>query len=149
MISPYFKKTAPRTEYVLHKLIYNATTNNDVIRIPRIYDYDEGNDALTMQNIPNVSIADYYGEYWEDIPCKIQQTIKVIIKVLFLKGYVYPDITGYNFIEFDNHIWLVDFGHAFVFTGDKQLLNDVQLQHYAFVEQFIENEELGWNPDFQ
>ena len=55
---------------------------------------------------------------------------------------IYPDITGYNFIEHDNKIWIIDFEHSFFRTKDKENVNE------KFVKKFIQN-PLEWNPYFK
>jgi len=51
---------------------------------------------------------------------------------------LYIDITGYNFIENDNKLWIIDFGHA---TYNYPRKMD------EFVEKFLAGHN-GWNPEF-
>lgn len=149
-ISAYFMKPSCRYEYLMHNFIYNATMDcRDLIHVPMPYSFDEDTQTIRMQNIPKMNISDYYGEEWENVPKHIQRKIKLIVKQLFLKGYVFPDITGYNFIEFEDKIWIIDFEHTFVYNGMFNELSKTQKLHYKFVEKFIEDDDCGWNPFFK
>jgi hypothetical protein len=46
----------------------------------------------------------------------------------------YPDITGYNFIEHNNKLWIIDFEHAHI--------------RDTFVDKFIHGRNT-WNPRFK
>ena len=70
---------------------------------------------------------------------KIFNEIRDIVKNLYDNGVIYPDITGYNFIEWDNKIWIFDFGDAYFKEGNIDSL---------FVNKFILGHN-GWNPDFR
>ena len=66
--------------------------------------------------------------------------IRNIIKILYDNNIEYPDITGYNFIEIDNKLWIIDFEHASLIQNNK--LKD------SFVIKFI-NGLNKWNPRFK
>jgi tRNA A-37 threonylcarbamoyl transferase component Bud32 len=51
----------------------------------------------------------------------------------------YPDITGYNFIEHDNKIWIIDFEHS-------SFINKTMKD--PFVNKFIGGSN-KWNPEFK
>jgi len=85
-----------------------------------------------------MNVADYYGEKDADITPELFQKIRKIIKTLYDNNVVYPDITGYNFIEYKEKIWIIDFEHS----NFKPLLQD------DFVVQFI-NGTNKWNPQFK
>ena len=80
-----------------------------------------------------------YGDSPKRIPKYIFDEIRIIIKSLYDHGIIYPDITGYNFIECDGKIWIVDFGHAYF---KKENANDL------FVTKFIKGHD-RWNPHFE
>jgi tRNA A-37 threonylcarbamoyl transferase component Bud32 len=148
-----FIKQSNYSEYIMQTLIYNAISvckkSRKIVNIPKVYLFNETDNTLQMQKIPHMCLSDYYGEDWNDLPIEIQQNIKKIIKTLYLKGYIYPDITGYNFIELDKKIWIIDFEHAFVFSGNIFDLTKEQLYHYKFVKKFISDDEIGWNQYFK
>lgn len=62
----------------------------------------------------------------------LSSNITTISLALYNHGIVYPDITGYNFIESQGKIWIIDFEHAY--TVD------------PFVIQFIRERGETWNP---
>ena len=55
------------------------------------------------------------------------------------EGIEYIDITGYNFIEKDKKIYIIDFGDA-QYSKKWKKIN-------WFLEEFL-NGHHGWNPDF-
>jgi len=80
-----------------------------------------------------------YGESSSKISLDIFDEIRAIIQGLFEHGIIYPDITGYNFIEWDNKIWIFDFGDAYFKKGN----ND-----NTFVNKFLLGYN-GWNSVFR
>ena len=113
----------------MHKHVYDL----HIVNTPRIISYDERNQVMTMERI-GMNVSDFYGEDHHDVPKKIFYEIRKIIKILYDNNIQYPDITGYNFIEYQNKIWIIDFEHATFIC--------------PFVNKFIGglNE---WNPDFR
>ena len=107
--------------------------------MPKPIDYNESTNTFTMQRIPEMNISDMYGESSKKISKKIFNEIRDIVKNLYDNGVIYPDITGYNFIEWDNKIWIFDFGDAYFKEGNIDSL---------FVNKFILGHN-GWNPDFR
>lgn len=106
---------------------------------------------IEMEKIDTMCLADKYGETPEDIPKKYWYQIKLIINLLFYReGIEYIDITPYNFIEKNDKIYLIDFGHAYL--SDKTSVPvpvPVQPQNW-FLKDFLENKELmEFNPDFK
>lgn len=81
----------------------------------------------------------------EDIPKQYWKQIKSIIQILYeYEKIQYIDITPYNFIEKDNKIYLIDFGHAYL--SDK---SSIQPQNW-FLKDFLSNKEfMKFNPDFK
>ena len=150
MENNYFIKKSNNTEFFKHDYIYNSTIDcRDIINMPKVDNYDEFAQKIYMEKIPHMNISDYYGENWNDVPKWIRQQIKLIIKTLFFKGFIYPDITGYNFIEFDEKIWIIDFEHSFVYNKSYDKMTLEQQEHYNFVKEFITDENCGWNPYFK
>ncbi len=129
----YEKHNVEYNEYLMHKVVNEL----NIVNCPKIIDYNIEKKILKMEKINNMSISDFYGEKAENISDEIFHKIRTIIMVLYNNGIVYPDITGYNFIELDDDIWIIDFEHAhYIEEGT----ND-------FVEKFIYGEN-NWNPDF-
>lgn len=117
--------------------IYQYVESLNIVNIPRFISYDINNRILTTQKIPNMSIADYYGEDFNCQPQWIIYRIRAIITCLYNNGIDYPDITGYNFIEWKNRIWIIDFGHA-------------RMDHNAtdpFIMAFMDGHN-GWNSNY-
>ena len=68
---------------------------------------------IFMENLDADCLADVYGEDPDDIPEWIWDRIRIMVETLLDKeGIEYIDITPYNFIEKDNQVYMVDFGHA-------------------------------------
>ena len=85
-----------------------------------------------------MNVADFYGDKNRDTSPELFEKIRDIIKTLYENNIVYPDITGYNFIEYNNEVWIIDFEHS----NFKPLLSD------EFVLEFI-NGANKWNPQFK
>lgn len=130
------KINVTKHEYLAHKMIYNLNKFN----IPKIYSYDEETQTMTMQKIYNMSVSDMYGENRKKVPDEIFDEIRIIIEYLYNMDIIYPDITGYNFIEHENKIWIFDFEHV---KFGKEYKKD-----HPFVKKFI-NGHNGWNPAFK
>jgi tRNA A-37 threonylcarbamoyl transferase component Bud32 len=128
----FIKRNVSFAEYNMQQMIYNK----HIVNIPEPYTYDKEAKELTMENIPAMSVADYYGDNFNTVPQHIIKEIRDIIRKLSANGINYPDITGYNFIEWSDKIWIIDFEHAHL-KDDK----------YSFMQDFIDGYN-GWNPDF-
>jgi tRNA A-37 threonylcarbamoyl transferase component Bud32 len=153
----FFKENVSPKEYRIYKYLDNLNFKF----IPKLYDYDKITCTLRTQKINGLSISDYYGESFEEIPRPIINQIRNIITQLYNIGIVYPDITGYNFIE-DNKgaIWIVDFEHCFYknihenkidTNADTDTDTDIILDaedHINFVSKFCFKKQQSWNPYF-
>ncbi len=130
----YVKNNVSLHEYAMHKYIQEL----EMFNIPKIIAYDTDRKILVMEKINFMCVSDFYGEDASCVPEKVFNEIRNIIKNLAKYNIEYPDITGYNFIEYDNKIWIIDFEHARTITGK---IN-------TFVSKFIDglNE---WNPNFK
>ncbi len=138
----FIKSNVSQHEYNMYKYVCDLGLSF----VPKFISYDEVNKTMKMQRIPNMCISDMYGERFTDVPERIIQEIKNIISILYNHGIVYPDITGYNFIE-DNdlNIWIIDFEHAFF---NNSLNNSNKSDYLRFVEKFINGSKKSWNPEF-
>ena len=130
----YTKENVSLCEYKIHKYVYNLK----IVNIPKIKSYNKKTKQLKMVRVGTMSLSDYHGENAEHISDELFAKIRNIIQTLYDHDILYLDITGYNFIENDNKLWIIDFEHA---TYNHPRKTDV------FVEKFLEGHN-GWNPEF-
>jgi len=130
----FTKHNVTSSEYKTQLLLFNS----HIVNVPRPYMFKES--QLIMQIIPALSISDMYGENFSDVPVHITDEIRDIIATLYLNGIEYPDITGYNFIEYQDKIWIIDFGHA--------SYNSNPQSYDPFIMKFI-NGHNDWNPNYK
>ena len=123
--------------------------------LPKFYGYDKEGCILTTQRIYGHCLADYYGDCYDDLPARIKLKIKEIITDLYKNGIVYPNITGYNFIEdINKKIWLIGFKHSFGVNNYKEGFENEESdimdyrEHVQFVKDFCFANENNWNPYF-
>lgn len=141
---PFIKKNVCYKEYLLHEYAYEISQQFKKeagdIHIPRILCYDPVLQILTLERISFMCVSDYYGEKNTDVTPELFAKVRKIIRFLHKHHIIYPDITGYNFVEEGNgKLWIVDFGHADFQTHKPN----------EFVERFVEDEEYNfWNPEF-
>lgn len=131
----FVKENVEWKEFYIHNIVYD----HGIIDIPKLIDYNHVTKTLTMQKIPQMSIADMYGDDPQNLPPTLWTAIREILVKLTEIGIHYPDITPYNFIEHGDKVWIIDFGHASICTK------------YApdhFMLQFI-NGHNGWNEEFR
>jgi len=128
----YIKQGVKEHEYNVHKHVYNLKLKN--VNVPKIRSYDKQNEIMTMDKIDNMNLSDMWGENDSDIDEWYFDKIRTIIKTLADNGIEYPDITGYNFIEHNYKIWIIDFEHAHI--------------RDTFVNKFIQGCN-KWNPRFK
>jgi tRNA A-37 threonylcarbamoyl transferase component Bud32 len=131
----YIKNNVSLHEYQMHKYIYEL----EIVNVPKIVAYDFERKVLVMEKIKNISISDFYGENSENINPEIFIKVRSIINKLLESNIEYPDITGYNFIECNDKIWIIDFEHSSVITIKKI---------DPFITKFI-NGLNKWNPNFK
>lgn len=127
----YTKYNVKESEYNMYKIISNL----NIVNIPKLLNYNYKEKKLIMEKIPELNISDMYGDKLSDIPLYIIDEIRSIIKKLVMNNIEYSDITGYNFIEYDNKIWIIDFEHS-VYKSDN---------FDSFVLDFINGCDY-WNP---
>ena len=130
----YTKENVSLTEYKIHKYVYNL----HIVNIPKIKSYNKETKQLKMVRVGTMSISDYYGESAENIDDDLFTKIRNMIQTLYDHDILYVDITGYNFIENDKKLWIIDFEHA---TYNYPRKTD------EFVEKFLGGHN-GWNPEF-
>ena len=135
----FVKENVSLTEYKMYKYVYNL----DIVNIPKIYSYDKKSKLMITQRIPNETVAYNYGENPDDCPEEIFNKIRETINTLYDNYIEYPDITGYNFIEYQNKIWIIDFEHAKIMTDEN--IKNID----PFVEKFIYGCCNEWNSTYQ
>ena len=130
----YTKENVSLCEYKIHKYVYNL----NIVNVPKIKSYNKKTKQMKMVRVGTMSVSDYHGETSEHISEELFARIRNIIQTLYDNDILYIDITGYNFIENDDKLWIIDFEHA---TYNYPRKTDV------FVEKFLEGHN-GWNPEF-
>lgn len=134
----FTKHNVGEKEYKTHKLIYNLK----IVNAPKIYSYDKKNKIMVMEKIFGMNISDEYGEDAISVPPEIFRTCQEIIKNLYNMGIGYPDITGYNFIHYNNKMYIIDFEHCSFFSNQHTKKLD------PFIIKFI-NGLCEWNPKYR
>lgn len=132
----FTKKNVSYREYKIHKYVYGLSELYG-IHVPRPYSYNHKTKEFKMHRIPNMNISDLYGDSHENVPKYMFDKIREIIIILYKHNVYYPDITGYNFVEYNGNIWILDFGHASIRKNIKN----------TFVKSFMEG-LCEWNPEF-
>lgn len=120
-------------EFNMQKLVYNLK----IVNVPKIIHYNKQTKTLIMQKINGICISDNYGNEPNCIPSSVMEKIQDIVNILYQHDVIYPDITGYNFIQDendDNKIWVIDFEHAFY--------ND------PYIRKFMTKKTNEWNREF-
>ena len=130
----YTKENVSLNEYKIHSYVYNLQIVND----QKIKSYNKTTKQMKMVRVGTMSVSDYYGETADKISDEMFSNIRNMIQTLYDHDVLYIDITGYNFIENDNKLWIIDFEHASYNYPRKT---------NEFVEQFLEGHN-GWNPEF-
>jgi len=135
----YVKNGVSFHEYQMHLFAYNLSTRTTLFDVPKVLEYNSVEKTMTMEKINADNISHVYGEHLVNVPATIVKKIRKTIKFLCDNGFIYPDITGYNFINFKNKIWIIDFEHSY-FDGFEN-------RNYEFIPLFIDGEP-NWNPEF-
>jgi tRNA A-37 threonylcarbamoyl transferase component Bud32 len=101
-----------------------------------------------MEKIEGSNLSDFYGEESFNINTKLFDKVRNIVKKLYDNNIIYPDITGYNFMQDkDGNIFIIDFEHTkFRFYKDEE--NNDHEYREDFVDKFI-NGLNNLNPEFR
>ena len=134
----YIKHNVSFKEFMMHEYIYNLSiSSNGILNVPKINDYDVDNQIMSMENIPHMCIADFYGDKPHNISTDLFEQIRNVIRFLYVNHIIYPDITAYNFIEYDDKLWIIDFEHSDFKSHEPNV----------FVDEFVSDDEYNkWNP---
>jgi tRNA A-37 threonylcarbamoyl transferase component Bud32 len=146
----YTKENVSAKEYRIYKYLDNMKLKF----IPKLYSYDKEKKILKTQRINSMCVSDLYGENFKDVPENVIEKIRDIVRYLHNIGIIYPDITGYNFIEDkQSRIWVVDFEHCFYINNynryeikddNEDDIKDKD-EHLDFVNRFCYKNEMSWN----
>jgi len=136
-VSVYTKQNVEEHEYTMQMYVYNLKLTN--INVPKIISYDKTTKVMIMEKIDSLNLSDMHGENARDLDEYYFDEIRTIITTLADNKVEYPDITGYNFIEYNKKIWIIDFEHASIF--EKKMKD-------PFVNKFISGSN-KWNPRFK
>lgn len=129
----YTKENVSLQEYKIHAYVYDL----QIVNIPKIIHYDKKTKQMKMVRVGTMNVSDFYGEKAEDISEDLFAKIRSVIQTLYDHNILYIDITGYNFIECGEKLWIIDFEHAKYNAKRKN----------KFVEKFLEGAH-EWNPEF-
>jgi tRNA A-37 threonylcarbamoyl transferase component Bud32 len=129
----YTKENVSLQEYKIHAYVYDL----GIVNIPKIVHYDKITKQMVMVKVGEMNVADFYGSLAADITADMFARIRAIIQTLYDHDILYIDITGYNFVESGNTVWILDFEHARYNAKRKN----------AFVERFLGGAD-EWNPEF-
>jgi tRNA A-37 threonylcarbamoyl transferase component Bud32 len=129
----YTKENVSLKEYKIHAYVYDL----NIVNIPKIIYYNKKTKQMKMVRVGVMSVSDFYGEKAADISVELFARIRAIIQTLYNHNILYIDITGYNFIENDKKLWIIDFEHA---RYNPKRIN-------KFVERFLGGDD-EWNPEF-
>ena len=142
----FVKKNVEYEEYFIQRwvfsLVQNLNKNKSThvnIKVPKIIKYNENDKELIMQHLNGDNLSNIYGDNLNDVPEEYIQVIRNFIEILDSYLINYVDITGYNFMLVNKHLYIIDFGHAK--CRDKNLKTD------EFIMKFINGID-SWNPEF-
>jgi tRNA A-37 threonylcarbamoyl transferase component Bud32 len=136
----YTKHHVSFKEFAMHDYIYNLSLeSNGILNVPKIIDYNADTQTMVMENVPHMCVSDFYGESADNISTDLFDQIREVIRFLYANHIIYPDITGYNFIECDGKLWIIDFEQSDFKTHEKNI----------FVDNFVSRDDYcKWNPWF-
>jgi len=129
----YTKENVSLKEYKIHTYVYDL----GIVNIPKIVSYDKKTKQMKMIRVGIMNVSDFYGADAKDISEELFDKIRSVIRTLYEHNILYIDITGYNFIECGDKLWIIDFEHAKYNARRKN----------KFVEKFLEGAN-EWNPEF-
>jgi tRNA A-37 threonylcarbamoyl transferase component Bud32 len=79
---------------------------------PSIRRTDDRN-YIEMDKLDYMTVADMYGEDIENVPIHLRYAIVELLWTLYQQADIqYVNVTPYNFIEHNERVWCIDFGHA-------------------------------------
>ena len=130
----FTKQNVSFNEYYIQRIVYDQ----HCVNVPKVISYDSLTKTMQMRKVPQMSIADMYGDKNKDTPDELYEKIRTIMIQLREIGINYPDITAYNFIECGDLVWIIDFGDASIRKHETD----------PFMLKFIQGYN-GWNDDYR
>ena len=107
------KKNVSFHEYSIHKYIQEL----EVFNVPKIIAYDIERKVLVLEKINSKNINEIYGNESQIVPKEIFEEIRNIINLLLNYNIEFSDISSYNFIQYENKLWIINFEKARTITG--------------------------------
>jgi len=139
-LPPYVKRfvNTPPSEVVREAALQRAAAALGLA--PRVLSTD-GATFIEMDNLgAKNTVPNIYGEDFCKVPEDAREAIYDILRELWLRERIeYVDVTGYNFVQTDERMRIIDFGHAAVRD---------ELSNYFMRETFDEGGLVSWNADF-
>jgi tRNA A-37 threonylcarbamoyl transferase component Bud32 len=134
----FVKKVSNRTEEQIRNEVTLQMKASKKNLAPKIIETDYKT-YIKMEQIPEMCIADKYGENIDNMPKNIVSQIYKILYTLYHDCDIqYVDVTPYNFIEYKDKIWVIDFGDA------------IPVRKNWYLQDVFDNEcILEWNPDYK
>ncbi len=134
----YIKENVCDLEMELQNIASKYNFSPKILRSEKMGNKGNKN-RVHMECIDAECLANVYGDDPSNIPKWIWNDIRKIVEILFVEeGIEYIDITGYNFIEKDGQIYIIDFGDAKYTDGNVNW----------FLKEFLDGEN-SWNPDYK
>ena len=122
-LKTHIKQCVSFKEYYIHTELYKLSKNYSCLNVPKVISYNQDTETMTTICVGTSNVSDFYGEDDDKVPDRIFEAVRVIIQLLYDSGVVYPDITGYNFIESKNKgntkLWIFDFEHAELYPKEE------------------------------
>ena len=134
----FIKHNVEQHEFLMHHYVYNL----NILNVPKIYEYNSIQKILVMENINGKNLSYNWGEKATDIPSELFQKVIEIVQTLVKHQIIYPDLTGYNFVQDSTtygKIWIIDFEHSSLMKSKK--INNIHIMNIC-------NGKQVWNPDF-
>ena len=134
----FIKHNVEHHEFLMHHYVYYL----HILNVPKIYEYDSIQKILVMESINGKNLSHNWGEKATDVPHELFQKVIEIVRTLMKHQILYPDLTGYNFVqdsETYGKVWLIDFEHSSLMKSKK--IDNIHILN-------IYNGNQVWNPDF-
>jgi hypothetical protein len=128
----------------------------------RLIDQEGSTGYYTVGDSHAVGLANYTGKPWinkgkngmpstepmhfqaiDSIPSFILEDIyKIVSDLYYVYNIEYIDVTPYNFVEVEGHVWIIDFGHAMKRQAGRKT-------NWYLRDIFDEGKISYWNSDFK
>lgn len=120
--------------------------------VPRVVRYEKARKRMKMHLVKGETLVYMYGADGAAVPEWIWAEVRRLVMALYVKGIVYADITGYNFmIESESgNIWMLDFEHCTTRDPGPFVEGEPPAKGESwFVREFLSGDSGNvWNEDF-